>query len=119
MNIKGFEASIRVVNGVPIIDLRGELDGSGSDLLTAMTRNAEREGSKLVVLNFEEVGFINSKGIALLVNQIMRSRECNYQLAAYGLSEHYRQIFAITRLADFVHVADDEQSAINAPSLLT
>jgi len=119
MSIMGFEASVRVVDGMPVIDLRGELDGSGADLLAAVTRTAEREGAKLIALNFTEVGFINSKGIALIVNQIMRAREQGYELVAYGLSDHYRQIFIITRLTDFVHVAEDEENAVNVLSLLT
>lgn len=119
MSSRELEASVRVVGGVPVIDLRGELDGSGADLLAAVTRTAEREGAKLIALNFTEVGFINSKGIALIVNQIMRAREEGYELVAYGLSNHYRQIFTITRLTDFVHVAEDEENAVNVLSLLT
>ena len=116
---QGLEASVRVVGGVPVIDLRGELDGSGGDLLAAVTRTAEREGAKLIALNFTEVGFINSKGIALIVNQIMRAREEGYELVAYGLSNHYRQIFTITRLTDFIHVTDDEENAVKTLSLIT
>ena len=35
-------------------------------------------------------------------------------MRACGLSEHYRQIFAITRLSDFMAIFADEDSAVTA-----
>jgi anti-sigma B factor antagonist len=35
------------------------------------------------------------------------------RLIACGLSEHYREIFEITRLADFISLAAEEESALN------
>jgi anti-anti-sigma regulatory factor len=49
----------------------------------------------------------------------MRAREEGYELVAYGLSNHYRQIFTITRLTDFIHVTDDEENAVKTLSLIT
>ena len=38
-------------------------------------------------------------------------------LSAYGLTDHYREIFAITRLSEYIHVYDDEPSALgNVPA---
>jgi hypothetical protein len=37
-------------------------------------------------------------------------------ISAYGLSEHYRHIFSITRLSDFISVYTDEDSAVGGAS---
>ena len=61
--------------------------------------------------------YINSTGIALIVGLLARARAAKRRLLACGLSEHYVEIFAITRLADFISVLPDEESAIAEASV--
>ena len=61
-------------------------------------------------LDFKGVPYINSTGIAVIVGLLARARRNGQKLGARGLSEHYRQIFEITRLADFMTILDDEGS---------
>jgi anti-anti-sigma factor len=65
-----------------------------------------------VVLNFVDAGYINSTGIALIVGLLARARMHSIPIRAYGLSPHYREIFEITRLADFLAIQNDEDSAV-------
>jgi hypothetical protein len=43
---------------------------------------------------------------------LARARASKRALSAYGLSDHYVEIFNITRLSDFVSVFPDEESAL-------
>jgi anti-anti-sigma factor len=65
-----------------------------------------------VLLNFGGVGYINSTGIALIVGLLAQARKERRQLLACGLSEHYREIFEITRLSDFMTTYADESAAL-------
>ncbi len=56
------------------------------------------------MLNFAGVDYINSTGIALIVGLLAKARAAHTPLAATGLSEHYREIFTITRLSDFMEI---------------
>jgi anti-sigma B factor antagonist len=58
------------------------------------------------VLDFSNVEYINSTGIAVIVGLLARARANRQTLSARGLSEHYRQIFEITRLSDFMTILD-------------
>ena len=58
------------------------------------------------VLDFSRTSYINSTGIALIVQLLANARARGIALTARGLSEHYRTIFEITRLADFMRIAD-------------
>jgi anti-sigma B factor antagonist len=70
-----------------------------------------------VTLDLSEADYINSTGIALIVGLLARARKEGRAVGAYGLSDHYREIFAITRLSEFIHVYDDEASALgNVPA---
>lgn len=103
-----FAAAVRDVDGVAVIDLSGDLDGGASgELARAWAEAAELDASR-VVLDFTSSGYMNSTGIALIVELLGRARAAGRQLGARGLSEHYRAIFEITRLADFIAIEDPE-----------
>ena len=65
-----------------------------------------------MILNFDDVGYINSTGIAVIVGLLANARAHAIPLSACGLSDHYREIFEITRLADFLAIEPDEESAV-------
>ena len=57
---------------------------------------------------------MNSSGIALIVELLRRARERGQALLACGLSDHYRHIFEVTRLTDYIEIHEDEDGAIAA-----
>src|ERR687897_1801050 len=109
-------ASVRREPAGAVLDLRGEINGFGQEALDAAYAEAEATNPEAIILNFEAVDYINSTGIALIVGLLARARASRRRLLAYGLSEHYVEIFNITRLSDFVSVLPDEESALNEAS---
>jgi anti-sigma B factor antagonist len=105
-------APVRARDGVAVIDLQGDLDASAEQALAGAYEAARKAGS--IVLNFTGTGYINSTGIALIVQLLTRAREERVAVGAYGLTDHYRHIFEITRLSDFMTIADSEQEAVGA-----
>ena len=97
---------------VVVLDLAGDLRGDARDDLEAAYADAASRSPQAVVLNLSGVDYIDSTGIALLVDLLARTRRDGRELCTYGLSDHYREIFAITRLSEFIHVYDDESSAV-------
>lgn len=109
-----FAAQVRSTAESAVIDLEGDVDrNSGPALETAYTGAVtDRPPTVPVVLNFERVGYINSTGIAVIVTILARARSEGRAVRAFGLSEHYREIFSITRLADFMSIYDTEPQAL-------
>jgi len=106
-----FKASVQSQTGYAVIDLRGEINGFAEAELTAAYDKAELENPSSVVLNFSDVDYINSTGIALIVGLMSRARKARRRLVVFGLSDHYLEIFKITRLADFLSIVPDRESA--------
>jgi anti-anti-sigma factor len=106
------EASVRQEPGGAVLDLRGEINGFGQEALEAAYAEAEASNPESILLNFEGVDYINSTGIALIVGLLAKARASKRRLLAYGLSDHYVEIFNITRLSDFLSVLPDEESAM-------
>jgi len=107
-----FHSNVRFENGAAIIDLQGEINAAAETELNAAYQTADRINPEVVVLNFEQVVYINSTGIALIVGLLAQARKAHRRLVVYGLSEHYQEIFRITRLSDFMQIYSDERSAL-------
>ena len=112
MHTQPFEANVRRQPGAAIIDLRGEIDAFAESGLNAAAAEAESQNPSTILLNFGGVSYINSTGIALIVGLLARARKSRRRLLVYGLSDHYTEIFQITRLADFMSIFPDEASAL-------
>src|SRR5918999_6445520 len=117
MAVEHLEASVRQEPAGAVLDLRGEVNGFGQEALDAAYAEAEGKGPETILLNFEEVNYIDSTGIFLITRLLVaKARASKRRLLAYGLSEHYVRIFNITRLSDFVSVFPDEESAMSEAS---
>ncbi len=112
MTTHHLEAEVRVRPEVPIIDLHGDIDAFAQEALDVAYTEASGHSSKAVLLNFARVDYINSTGIALIVGVLAKARKEGRRVLTCGLSEHYEEIFQITRLADFMSIFPDEEGAI-------
>ncbi len=106
--------TVRRRGGVTLIDLVGDVNAQAELAMHEAWEEAIRDGPEAVVLNFEGAGYINSTGIALIVGLLAKARAGGLPIRAFGLSPHYREIFEITRLADFLAITGDEDSAVGA-----
>ncbi len=91
--------------------------GSVIELVGTVNRRRQRsDGDRLrggvrqpgeVRLDFGKVDYINSTGIAVIVGVLAMARAEGRDVGAYGLTDHYKEVFEITRLADFMHIYED------------
>jgi anti-anti-sigma factor len=115
MTASELQAAVRERDGVPVIDLTGDVNSDAEAALNDAYARATAGGSDSVVLNFARADYINSTGIALIVGILAQARTSGIEVKAFGLSDHYREIFEITRLADFMTIADNEDRAVGGP----
>ena len=97
-----------------VIDMRGEINAGAEDALTDAYTECTRQNPSSLLLNFEAVDYINSTGIAVIAALVAHARGDGPTLLASGLSDHFQEIFRITRLTDFMRIYPDEKSAVAA-----
>ena len=112
MTVKQMEANVRSEPGIATIDLYGEINSFAEEGLNAAYAEAERSQPGIILLNFSQVDYINSTGIALIVSLLAQARKSRRRLVVFGLSDHYVEIFQITRLADFMSIFPNEEAAM-------
>src|SRR5919205_56450 len=107
MAVEHLVASVRPEPDGVVLDLRGEINGFGQQALDDAYAQAEAKDPQTILLNFEQVDYINSTGIALIVGLLAKARASKHRFFAYALSDHYVDIFNIPRLSDFVGIFPD------------
>lgn len=87
---------------VGVISMAGLLDRDAEQPMAGAYVAATALDPAAVLLDFSRVTYINSTGIAVVVGVLGRARSEGREVRAAGLTEHYRHIFEITRLSDFI-----------------
>jgi anti-anti-sigma factor len=108
MDDRRFGAQVTEVPDAVRVRMRGDLDNRADDQLSAAYGEVVALGSNRVTLDFGDVGYINSTGIALVVRLLADARRDGRSVRAVGLTPHYREIFRITRLSDFMDIEEGD-----------
>lgn len=95
-----------------VIDIRGEVTAGAEKALMETYNRASDAGTRVILLNFTDLTYMNSSGIGLLVTLLIRMKRQGQKLMAYGLNEHYRQIFQLTRLDEAISICSSEAQAM-------
>lgn len=99
---------------ISVIDLQGEVTGQVENSLMDAFVQASNGNTQTIILNFDGLEYMNSSGIGLLVTLLIRTQRQKQELLAYGLDEHYQEIFKLTRLDDAIITYDSEAEALAA-----
>ncbi len=97
-----------------VIDIQGDITAASEDVLMEAYTRASDDGVQAIVLGFTGLDYMNSGGIGLLVTLLVRAQRQHQRVLAFGLSEHYRQIFELTRLDEAMSIHDSEDEALAA-----
>jgi len=95
-----------------VIYIKGDVTAASEPVLMSAYEEAAAQGARRLVLNFGGLEYMNSGGIGMLVTLLVHAIRQHKELAAYGLSDHYREIFELTRLDEAITIYDNERSAL-------
>jgi anti-sigma B factor antagonist len=105
--------STRRIDKATILDVTGNIDMSNSpEVRKALLHEIREKGVTRVALNLTGVGYIDSSGVASLVEGLKASRESGSRFVLFGLSDSAREVLKISRLLKLFEVYDNEAQAI-------
>ena len=97
-----------------IVEVHGEITAASEKPLMDAYTEAAGAQTRTVIIDFKDLEYMNSGGIGLLVTLLVRANRQKQRLLAYGLNDHYRQIFELTRLDEAIGIYADEAAAVTA-----
>lgn len=104
----------KVSDKASVIEIKGEVTGAAEYQLMEAYTQASQNSTRAIILNFGGLEYMNSSGIGLIVTLLIRVNRQKQKLLSCGLSEHYKQIFELTRLNDAIAIFNSEAEALKA-----
>jgi anti-sigma B factor antagonist len=109
------QASTRVVDGIAIVDISGQLRlGEGTGKLRDVVQQLMRDGYHKILLNLGSVIHIDSSGIGELMSSYTTLRNQGGELKLMNLNKNVRNLLQVTRLYTVFDVHDDQATALKS-----
>ena len=109
------EISARQSEGGVIFDLTGDIDLAHSPAMRKVLLVEIKEKHTLkVYLNLKNVRYIDSSGIASLVEGLKASRDHGSRMILYGLSTSVREVMELSRLQKIFEIYENEEQALSS-----
>ena len=111
-------ATHRDAGPVTVVDLSGRITlGDGSALLRKTIRGLLADERKNILLNLADVDYIDSSGIASLVEGLKASRDLQARFILFGLSKSAREVLQLSRLLKLFEIYENEEQALSGESV--
>jgi anti-sigma B factor antagonist len=109
------QIAARPATGGTILDITGDIDLAHSPAMRkALLQEIKEKKTPKVFLNLEKVRYIDSSGIASLVEGLKASREMGSRLILYGLSKTVREVMELSRLQKIFEIHESEAQALGS-----
>jgi anti-sigma B factor antagonist len=106
-------ASTRIEKGTTIVDVVGQIDIGNSPALRKTLLDS-LNGADRLAINMIAVKYIDSSGIASLLEVLKQARQSKKRLVLFGLSAAVSQVLQLTRLSGVFEIHDNEEQALVA-----
>jgi len=103
--------SVRTLTSATVVDLDGAIDLQNSHGLRT-TLFEKLLASPRLVVNMTGIRYIDSSGIATLIEVLKKSKEVNKDFVLYGLGTAVHDVLKLTNLLGVFHVVDTEEHAL-------
>ena len=107
------QISIRRVDNATIVDVSGDIDlASSPELRKALLREFRELKVPRVVLNLGAVRYMDSSGVASLVEGLKASRDVGSRFILFGLNRTIREVLQLSKLVKIFEIYDNEEQSV-------
>ena len=108
--------SIETRDAVTLFDIHGDITAFSEPFLNEAYETAKNQGTGKIVLKFDRDAYINSGGIALLIQLLAQTKRNNQQIGITGLSEHFKKIFNMVGITKFAKIYETRDEGVKSLS---
>jgi anti-sigma B factor antagonist len=104
------------VTGQAVAALRfeGDIASTSKDAVLGSYQSLPKETVKLVLLDFSKVDYINSSGIALIIQMLIEASRSGQRVSTFGLSKHFTKVFTMVGITKYSQIFPNESEALAA-----
>jgi anti-sigma B factor antagonist len=103
-------------HGFPVAVLRfeGDIASTSKDAVLGAYQSLSKETTKLILLDFTGVDYINSSGIALVIQLLIEASNAGQKVYAFGLSPHFTKVFTMVGITKYAGLFPTQADALAA-----
>ena len=110
------EINLEQYGAVTLFNIRGDLTSFSEPLLSQAYQNANTQGASKILLKIDKEAYINSGGIAALIQILAQSKRNNQHIGITGVSDHFKKIFAMVGITRFADIHESVENALKVMS---
>ena len=106
------EIKLETRDAVTIMDIQGDVTAFSEPFLNEAYRNASDQGAQKILLKFDSNAYINSGGIAVLIQVLAQTQKNDQQIGITGISDHFKKIFHMVGITKFAKIYDSLEDSL-------
>ena len=108
------EILLEQIGDVTLFDIKGDVTALSEPFLNDAYEKANGQGAIKILLEFDKNIYINSGGIALLIQILAETKKNNQQIGIMGLSDHFKKIFNMVGITKFTKIYNNREEALES-----
>jgi anti-sigma B factor antagonist len=103
-------------SGAEVTCLRftGDVSSLSKDAIVGTYQALDKAAHKRILLDFKGVEYLNSSGIALVIQVLMEANKSSQTVAISGLTPHFTKVFTMVGITKYATLYPDETAALAA-----
>jgi len=101
-------------HSVTILRFEGDIASTSKDAVLGAYQALPKVTTKLILLDFTKVDYINSSGIALVIQLMIEASNSEQKVYAFGLSAHFTKVFTMVGITKYAQLFADQDAALAA-----
>jgi anti-anti-sigma factor len=99
---------------VAVLRFEGDIASTSKDAVIGTYKALPKASTPLVLLDFTKVDYINSSGIALVIQLLIEASNSGQKVCAFGLSAHFTKVFTMVGIPKYAGMFADQTAALAA-----
>jgi anti-anti-sigma factor len=99
-------------NPVTVLRFEGDISSASKEAVIGSYQSLSKATVKTVLLDFTKVEYINSSGIALVIQLLMEAANSGQKVLAFGLSAHFQKVFTMVGITKYAGLFPDQTAAL-------
>ena len=97
---------------VTVLRFEGDIASTSKDAVLGTYKELSKETVKLILLDFSKVDYINSSGIALVIQLLIDATNSGQKICAFGLSAHFNKVFTMVGIPKYAGLFPGQAEAL-------
>lgn len=99
---------------VAVIRFQGDIASTSKDAVLGTYQSLPKATNKIILLDFTKVDYINSSGLALVIQMLIEASNSGQKVYAYGLSPHFTKVFTMVGITKYAGLYASQDAVLAA-----